>query len=361
MKVAYYISDYGYGHATRSIAIMRELLKKNQKINIIICHSFAENFIKDSIRDERITFRKVKTDIGYILNAHTLELDHEKMNQLYDYYLDQRESCISYEVQFLTENQISHVITDIYPNAIEAANKLSIPSIGVSNFFWSDVYETVIPSSKLKIMKQAYSKLTYFLQLEGAVKLQSKEAIVYNFFSRKIEPKEVARIRKKLNLLPTEYLIFYGLGMKMNHNHVDKLKLWSSENCKFIVSSHISIDHPNVHCIPDHYLETQNYVAASDFTITKPGWSTVAEAINGKSRLLLLERDSFIEDKATIQSLERLGLCKSFSPDDFLSMEFDKQRLDNLNSIRVQSKTDGNNSLVDLISQLNIILNEVKV
>lgn len=31
MNIAYYISDYGYGHATRSIAIIRELLKKTQR------------------------------------------------------------------------------------------------------------------------------------------------------------------------------------------------------------------------------------------------------------------------------------------------------------------------------------------
>lgn len=356
MNVAYYISDYGYGHASRSIAIIRKLLEKIESVHITICHSFAETFIKDSIEDERVTFRKVKTDIGYILDTHTLELDHEKMNQMYDYYLDNREFCIAYEVQFLNEHHISHVITDIYPHAIEAAEKLSIPSVGVSNFFWSDLYEAIVPAFKLKIMKQAYSKLTYFLQLDGGVNLQSEEAKVFNFFSREVEQEEVVRIRKELNLLSEETVVFYGLGMKINHHHINQLKLWSSENCKFIVSSHILIDHPNVYRIPSNYLETQNFVAASDFTITKPGWSTVAEALNGKSRLLLLERDTFIEDKATIETLKKLGLCKSYSANEFLNIKFNEKKIHELSSIRLKSESNQNNSLKDLLQQLIIIL-----
>ncbi len=42
--IAYYIPDYGYGHAARSIAIIRELLKKDSQVHIIITNYFANDF-----------------------------------------------------------------------------------------------------------------------------------------------------------------------------------------------------------------------------------------------------------------------------------------------------------------------------
>lgn len=46
--IAYYISDYGFGHASRSIAVIRKLLN-HPEVEIMICHSFALSFIKESL------------------------------------------------------------------------------------------------------------------------------------------------------------------------------------------------------------------------------------------------------------------------------------------------------------------------
>ncbi|OAN14373.1 hypothetical protein [Exiguobacterium undae] len=304
MYIAYYISDYGYGHATRSVAIIRELLKSNENLNLIICHSFAQKFLQESLRDSRVTFRTLETDIGYILNPQTLELDHLKIQDMYEEYLVHRKRKIKGERDFLTEKNIDYIISDIYSTAIEAAYDLNIPSIGISNFLWSDVYKNIISDSKLKVMQEAYAKMTYYLPLKGQI--NSKRYMnTFDFFSREINHSEVRKIKSKLNISLSDIVIFYGLGMKIDHSTQfdNDSSLWSTEGCKFIVSSHIDISHPNVFRIPNDYTETQNYIAASDFTITKPGWSTVSESINGSSNLLLIKRDSFIEDQNTIDAL----------------------------------------------------------
>ncbi|MFS0774819.1 hypothetical protein ABC255_02100 [Neobacillus sp. 3P2-tot-E-2] len=41
--IAYYISDFGFGHASRSIAVIRKLLN-HPEAEIMICHSFALSF-----------------------------------------------------------------------------------------------------------------------------------------------------------------------------------------------------------------------------------------------------------------------------------------------------------------------------
>jgi len=331
MKIAYYISDYGYGHATRSIAIIRELLKKNQKINITICHSFAQDFLKNSFNDERVSFRTLSTDIGYIVNPDTLELDYLKIQEMYNEYIAYRQENIKIEIEFLMEQTISCVISDIYPNAIEAAHDLNIPSIGISNFLWSDVYRNIVDDSKLKVMENAYAKMTHYLCLEGQINSNASTK-KYGFFCREINESEVEKIKSELHISSTDTVIFYGLGMKIDHSHQlsNDFPLWSIENCKFIVSAHIDVDHPNVYKIPNTYTETQNYIAASDFTITKPGWSTVSESLIGNSRLLLVDRKSFVEDQSTIQTLEALNYCKVYAVNDISRLSFDKKYVEYL-------------------------------
>ena len=46
-KILYYISDHGKGHATRSIAIIRELQKRG--MNITVRNSNCERFIKKAL------------------------------------------------------------------------------------------------------------------------------------------------------------------------------------------------------------------------------------------------------------------------------------------------------------------------
>jgi predicted glycosyltransferase len=45
-KIAYYISDYGFGHATRSSGIIKDLLQEIVDVEITVCNSFAMPFLQ---------------------------------------------------------------------------------------------------------------------------------------------------------------------------------------------------------------------------------------------------------------------------------------------------------------------------
>ena len=87
--ICYYISDYGFGHASRSVAIIRKLLAQTDKVKLIVCHSYALDFIKESLANEaRVKYREVSTDVGYILRENTLEPDIKGMNIAFKTYMD---------------------------------------------------------------------------------------------------------------------------------------------------------------------------------------------------------------------------------------------------------------------------------
>jgi len=44
--ISFYISDYGYGHVSRSIALIRDIVNSNKDINIIVKISGQFEFTK---------------------------------------------------------------------------------------------------------------------------------------------------------------------------------------------------------------------------------------------------------------------------------------------------------------------------
>jgi hypothetical protein len=112
--IAYYISDYGYGHASRSIAIIRKLLE-HPEVKIIVCHSFALTFIKESITSNRVSYRNIKTDIGYILEKDSIYPDIERLFMAYKEFIEDWDGYTKREIEFLKLNSVDLVLSDISP------------------------------------------------------------------------------------------------------------------------------------------------------------------------------------------------------------------------------------------------------
>ncbi|WP_165351690.1 glycosyltransferase family protein [Priestia megaterium] len=310
--IAYYISDYGYGHATRSTAIIRELLKQNENVKIIICHSFALGFLQQSFRHEhRVAFREVATDVGYVLKENSLEPDKKLLNNNVSSYVSEFSIKLDQETQFMKEKNVSFVISDISPLGIAGAAALNIPSLGLSNFTWYTAYEGLIEEHLLSFLHAQYKQMTYHFSLACSNEPHwgIEENQSFGFYSRDIDAHEVQRIRKEIDPAGESHIIYFGLGMKVDIGTLSELPIWQSPNCKFIVSSNVNVNHPNVYRIPKAAVETQHYVATADLVLTKAGWGTVSEAVCVGVPLLITNRSSMKEDRHTIDYLVRHQLC----------------------------------------------------
>ncbi|MEH7585850.1 glycosyltransferase family protein [Priestia megaterium] len=310
--IAYYISDYGYGHATRSTAIIRELLKKNENVKIIICHSFALDFLQKSFRHEhRVAFREAATDVGYVLKENSLEPDAEVLNNNVSSYVSEFSMKLTQEMCFMKEKNVSFVISDISPLGIASAAALNIPSLGLSNFTWHTAYDGLIEERLLSFLHEQYKQMTYHFSLacsnEPFWGIEENQS--FGFYTREINDSEVQRIRKEIDPAGKNHIIYFGLGMKVDIETLSQLPIWQSPNCKFIVSSNVKVNHSNVYRIPKNAVETQHYVAAADLILTKAGWGTISEAVCAGVPLLITNRSSMKEDRHTIDYLVRHQLC----------------------------------------------------
>jgi len=355
--IAYYISEYGFGHATRSIAVIRRLCEKNE-IRIIVCNDFAYDFLNQSLNDliteERVALRKISNDIGYVLQPHSLTPDCDQFKISYQKFIGKLPLAIQIETEFLSDQHVNLVIGDIPPAPFKAAQTLSIPSIGISNFTWYTAYKELLPDADLKPLYNCYTSMDYFFALAGSRervwgRMGSKS---FGFFSRSPQVEVVHKIRKTVNPTGDKTIVFFGLGMKIDAGNLAAYKLWSSLNCVFLVSSNTNIEGDNIYKIPIDDTESQNYIAACDIVISKPGWGTVSEAVSFNKPLILVTPQKMQEDRNTIEYLKTNDGCELV---EWKAMKEFEVTADVLEKLNKQKQRAG----VDSEEVLNVIVEEV--
>ncbi|MEM5011276.1 glycosyltransferase [Niallia taxi] len=350
--IAYYVSDYGYGHAARSIAIIRRLLEVDMSLHIIVCTSFAISFLKQSLSSERISFRIINTDVGYYLNEKTIRPNNKKIYEEYTFFIQEWSKRIDIEYSFFLQKNIKLVISDISPLPFEPAMKLDIPTVAISNFTWYTAYKGIISEDDLNIFMNAYRMMTNFFLLAGSNEYNwGCRKKKFSFFSRKVDINEVNKIKELINPMHDKTIIYFGLGMKINGIDINSLPLWDSKDCVFIVSSNVCIQRENIFSIPDHYTESQHFIAASDLVISKAGWGTVSEAVINQIPLLLLNRKELTEDQNTIKYIKDNNLGEIIEWEEFINFQFEKKNMQSINRTF-------ENELGKIIEELLIILND---
>ncbi len=70
-KILYYVTDHGKGHATRSIAIIQEILKHD--IEVVVRNTNAVKFFKQSLPDVKTILGK--TDVGSAIKKDGFSID----------------------------------------------------------------------------------------------------------------------------------------------------------------------------------------------------------------------------------------------------------------------------------------------
>lgn len=85
-NIVFYISDHGFGHASRNIPIIRYILGVKNNIKIHIKTGINQGlFIKDSIKDlknsKNVIFEFKNMDIGLVLKKNSLDIDQEKLEK----------------------------------------------------------------------------------------------------------------------------------------------------------------------------------------------------------------------------------------------------------------------------------------
>ncbi len=308
--ICVYISDYGYGHATRQVGLIRELLLRDKKkhLTILIKASHTYQFLKDSFSDEhQVQVFNQANSCGVILDKK-LQVDLVKTKQLVHDLLKSFSSRVLEEKLFLEQNGVNIVVSDIVAEAIAAAKECEIKSIAVTNFTWYDIYHALYPDmEQLDVLKQAYSSADLLIELGFNTALDYFEnKISHPYLARKPRVSKTM-MKKKLGISHQDFIVYLSLG-KADAGVAIPAQFFLSKKIKFLVSSNIVSQGSNIIQIPAGETESQNYLQLADVVIGKFGYSTFAEALLNGIPILFFNREGFLEDEVAEKLLLKLGV-----------------------------------------------------
>jgi len=153
MKIAFYVTSHGFGHASRISALVTEFIKFGCDCYIITDRpKFL--FPKESSYCHII---ERQTDTGMIQDTWKAPSVTETFSKLEEFW-SHKEEIVDLECTFLLEKGIELLVVDIPYIPILAAKRLNIPVYAITNFDWYfnyiELVDKATPSSILKILME---------------------------------------------------------------------------------------------------------------------------------------------------------------------------------------------------------------
>ena len=157
VNICFYISDYGYGHASRDIAIIREILNEFKDIQIYIKTDGPFSFVWQSLPQKNVEVIRTKNDVGVVFKENSITVDKERTKKMLDVWVGSWDDYIHNEKSFCKTHNIDLILSDITPQSFIIADELTIPSIAISNFTWHYIFYHLFGDTRAtERIKEAY-------------------------------------------------------------------------------------------------------------------------------------------------------------------------------------------------------------
>jgi hypothetical protein len=319
-RIAWYITGHGYGHAVRSIEIIKELFLQQPGVAVQVRTS-AASWLFAELQAYNFTYHNVKLDIG-ALQSNSYHVLQEETLAAYAELITRKKSLLQQEVNFLTQEKIDMVVSDITPLAFEAAAALGLPSIGEGNFTWDWIYSdwlSSFPPYRFVIddIRSSYHCADLLLRLPFYGDMSAFHTIVdvplVARRSRLTRDQAASQLGKQAAIRMKSVL----LGLRpADIEHVPLDTIAQLQGYQFITTSP-TLRAPNIISIPEGRSAFQDLLKACDAVISKPGYSMVAEIIANQTPLLYVSRSDFCEDPVLRQALHRYAVCRELPIQDF--------------------------------------------
>jgi len=313
--VAYYVSDHGYGHASRSIAVIRALLAEDPGVEVVVKSARPLSFLENSLADPQVTFSRRTNDVGLILKPGSFLVDTEATRHAATRWVESWPQWLEEEKRFWEgHRRPSVVVSDIAPQPFLLATAQGVPAMAVSNFTWREIYQELLGETLLRAkLDAAYQEATSALvpQMGGPLPFSATKEVGWVVRPAARSRQEVRRSLGVPDNVPLVYLNF-GLAAAGMEKQV-----LSKGHAPFSLLLAEGTPGPKEALyFPLSDTESQDYVAASDLVVSKAGYSTIAEAVAGHVPMLLLRRDRVPEDRCSLERIEGWGFGEGIEETD---------------------------------------------
>jgi hypothetical protein len=323
------ITNHGFGHAARTAAIagfVQELLPEVQ----LIIATTAPRWLIASYISGNFVYHSCGHDVG-VIQADSLQMNLPATLQAWQKIFDRQEEIVSSEATFLQKMGVDLVLADIPPLAMPIAHRAGVPAWAAINFGWDFIYQD---------WGKEFADITQWIgdcygQCDRTFHLPLSESLD-RFPVREPagltggKPRyEAADVRQDLGLEQAErtvLMVFGGLGLQaIPYENVGLFPDW-----QFLTFDRSAPQLPNLLCIPDpsnddvpRRYRPVDIFPICDLVVSKPGYTTYAEAMIADMPVATIPRSGFAESAIIQAGLQDYSYHQIIESADFFTGSWD--------------------------------------
>lgn len=302
LNFAIYVSDHGFGHATRMAALAEEFIRFGIFVHI---RSARPDFIFQRLDPNYSQKHDQACDVGVKHGRNLVpDLDATKVALLG--LMGQRLHIVEREVDFLRRERIDLIVADIPWLAVEAGTYAKVPVFAISNFDWLFIYERLFRDDAgmrplLNTIFGLYQRVDRAFRLPMSSKLSMgsfRNIEKTGLLARKKAPD--TDLKKDLGIDPDKAMLICSFGGE-GEMELDLKKLCAA--FKGMVVSNLPSEGISNHVQVSPNIDFSALIGQSDILLTKPGYSSFAEAIQGGKHLIYSPRANYPEEEVLIRGI----------------------------------------------------------
>lgn len=302
------ITDHGFGHATRTAAVVDEIQQQCPDIDIIIATT-SPRWLLESYLSKEFTLRERAFDVG-VVQADSLQVDKFATRSKINDIRDRSNEIIAEEVEYLKSQEVDLIFADIPPLVAGIAKAANIPCWMAGNFGWDFIYrdwgsdftEIADWASELYSHCDRLFRLPFYEPMTSFSKAHNSHQ-VFNVGLTGGYPKySAAEMRSLLDLKEQFTVLLTFGGLSLNEIPYQNLSLFP--HWQFITFDRHAPELPNLKKIQNKALRPVDIMPLCDRVISKPGYSTLVEAYRTNVPFICMTRDGFLEAQTLIAGVE---------------------------------------------------------
>jgi L-arabinokinase len=322
--VVAYVTGHGFGHATRMAAVLAALAGRVASLRLSVVSTAPEWLFRLNLPIP-FTHRARALDAG-VVQVDSIRLDARATLAAAARLLDEEEGAVAEEAAHLAREGADLVVADIPPAAFLAAERAGIPSVGISNFTWDWIYADYaraypefagVPEG----VRAAYARAGLFLRLPFHGPCDPfRDRRDIPMVARKARTGRDA-VRASLGVASGRPLVLLSFG-GFDIQGLDLDRVEGMSDCLFLMTQPLPRPLRNVrHVTPDGF-RYEDYVAAADVVITKPGYGIVSDCLANRTPVLYTDRGRFAEYDRLVEGLETFGVARYIPSAELLAGRF---------------------------------------
>ena len=307
MLIVACISAHGFGHGSRSAAVLAALHQREPHWRLVVSSALPPDFLTMAFGPVPFELRRCQWDVG-VVQADALGADPEATLQALERLEQRLPGQIEAEAAWLlAQGEPILVLGDVPPAAALLAQRLGAPLVWLASFGWDAIYGAMGPAFV------GWTQQTHALYRQGQLLLACPLAMPMAWGIPQVQlgltagkPRLQADDLARQLELPGEpercvLLSFGGLGIDFDPK---LLALWP--NHVFVGPNPALALAPNGRLLPKGVrpLEVMPHCRR---VITKPGYSTFCEALELGLGIHAVHREGFAEAAVLELALQRHG------------------------------------------------------